>query len=52
MPNRHTSKKEIRNTEKSYTEGDSFVGRTREKAELQEIERRAEVHAFADDERA
>lgn len=52
MPNRHTSKKEIRNTEKSYTEGDSFVGRTREKAELQEIERRAEVQAFADDERA
>ena len=52
MQNRHTSNKEIRNTEKSYTEGDSFVGRTREKAELQEIERRAEVHAFADDERA
>ena len=52
MPNRHTSNKEIRNTEKSYTEGDSFVGRTREKAELQEIERRAEVQAFADDERA
>ena len=52
MPNRHTSKKEIRNTEKSYTEGDLFVGRTREKAELQEIERRAEVHAFADDEHA
>ena len=52
MQNRHTSKKEIRNTEKSYTEGDSFVGRTREKAELQEIERRAEIHAFADDERA
>ena len=52
MQNRHTSKKEIRNTEKSYTEGDSFVGRTREKAALQEIERRAELHAFADDERA
>ena len=52
MQNRHTSKKEIRNTEKSYTEGDSFVGRIREKAELQEIERRAELHAFADDERA
>ena len=52
MQNRHISKKEIRNTEKSYTEGDSFVGRTREKAELQEIERRAEVQAFADDERA
>lgn len=52
MQNRHTSNKEIRNTEMSYTEGDSFVGRTREKAELQEIERRAEVQAFADDERA
>ncbi len=52
MQNRHTSKKEIRNTEKSHTEGDTFIGRTREKAELQEIERRAEIHAFADDERA
>ena len=52
LQNRHTSKKEIRKTEKSYTEGDSFVGRTREKAELQEIERRAEFYAFADDERA
>ncbi len=50
MQNRHTSKKEIRNTEKSHTEGNSFIGRTREKAELQEIERRAEIHAFADDE--
>ncbi len=52
MQNRHTSKKEIRNTEKSDTEGDSFVGRTHEKAELQEIEHRAEIHAFAADERA
>ena len=51
MQNRHTSKKEIRNTEKSYTEGDLFVDRTRERAELQELERRAEFYAFPDDER-
>ena len=47
----HTSKKEIRNTENSFTEGDSFVGRTRGEAELQEIARRAELYAFSDEER-
>lgn len=47
----HTSKKEIRNTENSFTEESSFIGRTRERAELQEIERRAVFQDFVDAER-
>ena len=47
----HTSKKEIRNTENNFTEESSFIGRTRERAELQEIERRAEFQDFVDAER-
>ena len=51
LPKPHTSKKEIRNTENSFTEESSFIGRTRERAELQEIERRAEFQDFVDTER-
>mgnify|MGYP004535931097 FL=1 len=51
LPKPHTSKKEIRNTENSFTEESSFIGRTRERAELQEIERRAEFQDFVAAER-
>ena len=51
LPKPHTSKKEIRNTENSFTEESSFIGRTRECAELQEIERRAEFQDFVAAER-
>ena len=49
LPKPHTSKKEIRNTENSFTEESSFIGRTRERAELQEIERRAEFQDFVEE---
>lgn len=51
LPKPHTSKKEIRNTENSFTEESSFIGRTRERAELGEIERRAEFQDFVAAER-
>ena len=51
LPKSHTSKKEIRNTENSFTEESSFIGRTRERAELQEIEHRAEFQDFVAAER-